>query len=287
MSNSSHITVKKVAHFKGHKDAVYSFQVGGTKQKIYSVGADGYVVEWDVNRPENGNLILRSGEAFYGVGWMNNLLQVGSRNGEVFSVDVEQQKLLKRTKVHDGGIFTLSNGITGGEDGRLKGPEIDIRVSEKSLRCMVEGDQHLFIGSSDHMIYQLDRQSFEVQNVFKGHTNSVFSLALLNDKTLVSTGRDASIKVWDLTIGKEVYSVPAHDYQAKSLSWNGRLLLSSSMDKTIKLWNEKLELLKVIDKERNDGHTNCINKVEWIDENMFVSCSDDRSLILWKVEILS
>jgi WD40 repeat protein len=59
------------------------------------------------------------------------------------------------------------------------------------------------------------------------------------------------------------------------------------MDKTIKVWNEELDLLKVVDLERNDSHTNCINKVEWLDENMFVSCSDDRSLVLWKVEILS
>ena len=58
------------------------------------------------------------------------------------------------------------------------------------------------------------------------------------------------------------------------------------MDKTIKFWNDQLELVKVIDFARYQGHTNCINKVEWIDENMFVSCSDDRSLCLWKVEIM-
>ena len=27
--------------------------------------------------------------------------------------------------------------------------------------------------------------------------------------------------------------------------------------------------------------------VEWLDENMCVSCSDDRSLYLWKVEFMS
>ncbi len=93
------------------------------------------------------------------------------------------------------------------------------------------------------------------------------------------------IRAWDLTIGKEVHAVPAHEYQAKSLSYNGKTLLSSSMDKTIKVWNDNLDLLKVIDLERNAGHTNCINKVEWLDDEHFVSCSDDRSLILWKVGI--
>jgi WD40 repeat protein len=159
-------------------------------------------------------------------------------------------------------------------------------LSADSLRCVIETDDSLFVGASDHAIYQLDKTTYEVKRKLMGHTNSVFALAMIDDNTLVSTGRDAMIRAWDLTIGKEVYAVPAHEYQAKSLSYNGSILLSSSMDKTIKLWSNELELLKVIDFEKYEGHTNCINKVQWLDENMFVSCSDDRSLYLWKVEIM-
>jgi WD40 repeat protein len=91
--------------------------------------------------------------------------------------------------------------------------------------------------------------------------------------------------MWDLKSYHEALDVPAHNYQGKSLSFNGEHLLSSSMDKTIKIWTKELELLKVMDYARNQSHINCINKVEWLNTEQFVSCSDDRSLILWQMEI--
>ena len=74
-------------------------------------------------------------------------------------------------------------------------------------------------------------------------------------------------------------------YQAKSLSYHHGLILSCSMDKTIKIWDDELQLLKVLDKERNDGHTNCVNKVQWLKDGIFISSSDDRDLIVWQVEL--
>ena len=244
-------------------------------------------------------MILQSGEAFYCISLEGGKLKAGSRSGVIYTVDLDNNELLDSSQLHQGGVFFIGDRFSGGEDGVLLRPRTiaqnldshfdsnDMVLAADSLRCYIASEETLYVGASDNSIYQLDRATYQVRKKLNGHTNSVFALELLDDKTLVSTGRDATIKAWDLTIGKAVHSVPAHEYQAKSLSWNSKLLLSSSMDKTIKIWNEQLDLIKVIDLERYDGHTNCINKVDWLDENMFVSCSDDRSLLLWKVEILS
>lgn len=292
------IKITKVAHLKGHKDAIYNFVLDRATRTIYSAGAGGYLVAWQVDNPERGKLILQSGEAFYSITKVENTLRVGSRNGKVYEVDLATNTLLSTTQLHEGGVFFLGPKYSGGEDGVLLRPRTisagltgsfdknEMILSTDSLRCVAISESSMFVGASDNMIYQLDKETYSVTNILKGHTNSVFDLELIDDNTLVSTGRDATIRAWDLTIGKQVHSVPAHEYQAKSLSYNGKLLISSSMDKTIKLWNEELDLLKVIDYERYAGHTNCINKVEWLDDDTFVSCSDDRDLILWKVEIM-
>ena len=299
MARRTKILITKVAQFVGHKDSIYDFVLDRDTQTIYSACAGGFVVKWDMNNPKEGTMILQGGEAFYSIFKIGNSLKVGSRSGKVYTVNLTSNKLEDTSQLHEGGVFFIRPKYSGGEDGVLLRPktiadavggdfnENTMLLAADSLRCATESESSLFVGSSDNAIYQLDKSTYEVQRKLSGHTNSVFALALLDKNTLVSTGRDAMIRVWDMTIGKEVHAVPAHDYQAKSLSYSGTMLLSSSMDKTIKLWSDKLDLLKVIDIERYAGHTNCINKVEWIDENMFVSCSDDRSLLLWKVEIIS
>ena len=298
MARRPEIQITKVAQFAGHKDSIYDFVLDADTRTMYSACAGGFVVKWDIDNPEEGTMILQSGEAFYSIAKVGNTLKVGSRSGVIYAVDLATNSLRDTTQLHQGGVFFIGNKYSGGEDGVLLRPKTiadgiggnfnknTMLLSADSLRCVIETDDSLFVGASDHTIFQLDKTTYEVKRKLMGHTNSVFALAMIDDNTLVSTGRDAMIRAWDLTIGKEVYAVPAHEYQAKSLSYNGSILLSSSMDKTIKLWSNELELLKVIDFEKYEGHTNCINKVQWLDENMFVSCSDDRSLYLWKVEIM-
>ena len=290
MANRPEIKIAKVAQLKGHKDSIYDFVLDKETRTIYSAGAEGYVVKWDIDNPENGILVLQGGEAFYSMTKHDAHLLLGSRNGEIFKVNLADNTLVSKQKKHHGGVFFIMDTTSGGEDGILSytrnEEQRSLQVSNESLRCIIQSEGSYFIGASDHLIYEVDKDTMQVTRTLVGHTNSVFALTLLDEKTLVSTGRDAMIRAWDLTIGKEVYSVAAHEYQGKSVSYNGNILISSSMNKTIKLWNDKLELVKVIDFDRYQGHTNCINKVEWIDENMFVSCSDDRTLCLWKVEII-
>jgi hypothetical protein len=74
----------------------------------------------------------------------------------------------------------------------------------------------------------------------RGHTNDIFSLAITADgKTLASGSRDKTIKLWDLTTGKEQATLKGHTGSVTSvaITADGKTVVSGSCDGTVKLWD--------------------------------------------------
>lgn len=74
----------------------------------------------------------------------------------------------------------------------------------------------------------------------KGHELAVISVAVSSDSNFVATGsRDKSIKLWELSTGREVRSFLGHELSVTSIRFSpdGKTLLSGSNDKTIRGWD--------------------------------------------------
>jgi WD40 repeat protein len=74
----------------------------------------------------------------------------------------------------------------------------------------------------------------------KGHELAVISIAVSPDSNFVATGsKDKSIKLWELSTGREVKSFLGHEMSVTALDFSsdGKLLLSGSNDKTVRLWD--------------------------------------------------
>jgi WD40 repeat protein len=70
-----------------------------------------------------------------------------------------------------------------------------------------------------------------------GHTNTVWSVAVLPDGRVVSGSMDNSIKLWDLLLGSCVLTLTGHTNSVLSVAVlpDGRVV-SGSDDKSIKVW---------------------------------------------------
>jgi WD40 repeat protein len=84
----------------------------------------------------------------------------------------------------------------------------------------------------------LHAQSLETV-IQKGHELAVVSIAMSPDSNFLATGsRDKSIKLWEMSTGRELKSYLGHEHTVSSLAFSpdGKYLLSGSYDKTIRLW---------------------------------------------------
>jgi WD40 repeat protein len=75
---------------------------------------------------------------------------------------------------------------------------------------------------------------------FKGHSDSVTSVAFSVDgKYLASGSDDNTVRLWSVEVQKEVAVLQRHTASVSSIAFspNGKYLASGSLDKTIILWN--------------------------------------------------
>lgn len=296
--------VSKIAHFSGHKDAIFALSDSTKGNTFYSGGADGYVVEWDIESKQNGKLLVQVPRPVYCLHLLKDkqLLLCGTAAGNLHVVDLAQGKEIRNIEAHQLGIYDIkeidSCIITSGGDGKVMLWDKEtfklletLHFANKSARVIaIHPTQSKFaVGYSDHYIRLFDTQKSILLHENKAHENSVFALAFsVNGKELISGGRDVMLKKWQAEqFDSLAENIPAHNLHINAVQFNseGDLFITGSMDKTIKIWDaHTFKLLKVVDKARNDGHLSSVNKAIWFDAKRFITCSDDRTVMMWEME---
>lgn len=116
-----------------------------------------------------------------------------------------------------------------------------------------------------------------------GHSDDVNSIAIsLDGKYVVSGSDDYTIKIWDVSTGREIRTiVTKHKITSVAFSPDGQFVISGSYDQTLKLWNTTTgKLLKTF-----EAHLDVVNAIVFLPNGKFVlSGSSDKALILWDVQ---
>ena len=76
-------------------------------------------------------------------------------------------------------------------------------------------------------------------NIQKIHNLQYDMVPSPNERYFATAGRDGTIKFWDISLGKQIKSIDAHNSEVNNIAYNpgGRYLVSVSDDSTIKIWN--------------------------------------------------
>lgn len=298
------VQVQKITTLTGHRDSVYTLCRGESNQLIFSSAGDGMVVLWDLQNPEEGELIAKLPNSVYALQFVpqSSLLVAGQNYEGVHLLDWKSKKEMASLKLTHAAIFDIQvfgNDlfVATGEGSvvvvDLVSWSIKNRIvaSERNARTIAIHPKRgeLAVGYSDHHIRVFDLDGYALKQEWRAHDNSVFTLQYSPDYSrLLSGSRDARLKAWSVAdsypLEKEVV---AHLYALNHLifSPNGKHFVTCSMDKSVKVWeSDTMELLKVIDKSRHAGHGTSVNKLLWTSfNNQLISASDDRTLSVWEL----
>ncbi|MBV6441771.1 MAG: WD40 repeat domain-containing protein [Haliscomenobacteraceae bacterium CHB4] len=301
--------IEKIHTCTGHRAAVYALATGKDERHFLSAGGDGWVVEWNLDDPETGQLVASVETQVFSLCALDaNRLVAGNMNGGVHWIDRNDPEKTRNIRHHNKGVYhILDTGkwvFTAGGDGiltrwnRESGSSVEsFQLSNQALRAIAFSykRKELAVGASDNSIYFLDVETLELKGILKdAHANSIFTVVYSPDSQyLLSGGRDALLKVWELENPQSEIPYlsplspehPAHLFTVNHIvfSSDGRLFATASRDKTLKIWDaHTFRLLKVIDTIRYGGHINSVNRLLWL-PGCLVSCSDDRTMMLWRV----
>ena len=293
----STLQIERIDTFSGHRGPVYALE-NGVDSLFYSAGSDGWVVQWNLAKPDLGKVIAQIEGSVYamklddaGILWIGHNyegiqgIQVADQT-QVFAIPTKGLSIFSIAFVGPNAWIGHNEGLITVVDMATKSVVKHIKASASSARSFcVLADDRVAVGYSDGFVRVFDAD-FQLIHSFKAHDSSVFSLQSRGGE-LYSVGKDARIKRWsnDFQLLTEVigHIYAIHDIQ---FSPDGKWFATASMDKTVKVWeSETLTLRKVLDASRHGGHKNSVNKLIWSSfDDLLVSASDDKNLSIWKIQ---
>jgi hypothetical protein len=293
----STLQIERIDTFSGHRGPVYALEKG-VDSLFYSAGSDGWVVQWNLAKPDLGKVIAQIEGSIYamkldasGILWIGHNyegiqgIQVADQT-QVFAIPTKGLSIFSITFVGPNAWIGHNEGLITVVDIATKSVVKHIKASATSVRCFcVLANDRVAVGYSDGFVRIFDSE-YQLVRDFKAHDSSVFSLQSRGGE-LYSVGKDARIKRWsnDFQLLNEVigHIYAIHDIQ---FSPDGKWFATASMDKTVKVWeSETLTLRKVLDASRHGGHKNSVNKLIWSSfDDLLVSASDDKNLSIWKIQ---
>lgn len=181
--------------------------------------------------------------------------------------------------------------ITGMSNGILIFTNKTTVSEEKVLLChcrkitsliSLSDNNTIISGSKDGIIYKHDLDYYESSII--GSEDSIDAMTDLNNGFTILVASNYTVIAYDYMENRELYSFKAHDDQIKDLIYYSSkdLLITSSKDKKIKLWNLiNQECIGVI-----KGITHIINSLCFAQKNddlILAGTSKDGHLILWNL----
>lgn len=285
--------IKKHLVLKGHSAPIYT--VTSDENYIYSSSGDKIVTRWDIISGKQDSFVVRLEEVAYAISRVNNLLIIGTVKGAIYAIDTLTKKIIWERNLLGFSIFSIETNFSlnqiyvGDEKGNLivfdtSGNKlITLPLNLDKIRVLKSVANQLYVGSNSGRLVVFDEITFNqlYEYNFDSGISSIY-LAEVDSYCHIAT-KNAHLEVLNVKNGQILSKLPLHKQTIYGVELFGSIVVTVSMDKTMKFWHkESFRPLKRIE-FKDGGHARSINGIQKLNEKEFVTFSDDKTLILWQL----
>lgn len=255
----------------------------------------------------NTAFILKGSCNFSSLAWQcfRTVLVSGDRDGCVASWDVKRQKPIIKYQEHHGRCWSIccSNtyknvSLTGGDDGQIKIWDFAMNYSASTLSVPSKvlsvklnpvKSIEVLVGLANNKLvfYDLRKFSYPLLDI-KAHEKAVSSAKYLNEKEVVTSSNDASMKLWDISnLNTEIQPIRTFSKRSSKkelcftgLSCNKDMIACGTEQNTVQVYNKNLpDVMLVYKYDCNMDHPLTICSVTWDTKNDILFSADHMSFL--------
>lgn len=239
----------------GHTDTVRSLAISGDGKTLASSSGDRTIALWNLQTGKLIRTLTGHQNTVWSVAISNDgkTLVSGSQDDTIKVWNLHTGQLRRILYGHSGQVFSVALSpdektfATAGSDRTIKIWDLQsgkllrtLTGHTDSVRFVVfsQDGKQLASSSWDKTIKVWQVQTGKLIHTLQGHKGRVVAVAFTLDNKIASAGVDKCINIWSLQTGLLLHKLSSHTDWVLSIasSRTGDTLVTSSKDKTIKIW---------------------------------------------------
>ncbi|VXD15741.1 serine/threonine-protein kinase [Planktothrix paucivesiculata] len=274
------ISLDCINTLSGHKDTVKALAISPNGYILVSGSQDKTLIIWNL---KTGQLLYRligheAAITSVAISPNGHKLVSGSLDRTLISWNLDKRAIADRFFSHSGSPYSHRCGAVYSVDYSPDGDMIASGSEDKSIKLWNQRNGELVYRYSEHLDAVLSVKF--IDNLVNNPCLSPSKNSYYNHGLFVSSSKDGTIKIWQLSRLKSLQTLTGHSDQVCAIvvSPTQPLLISGSADHTVKLWNLNTgELIKTLTEHSDRVSSVAISP----DGQWLASSSDDGIIYLW------